>query len=712
MTGRGGRQQLNAEVGAANLHVALSSHEAVSVRALEGSVRVEDLLAKPRGGLRLQITDAAAGAGTIASAAFDLDVPELRRGSGRLNARGDLHGPFALDAAGGYAVEEAGYVVTVTELTGSIREQALGLSKPVQIAHLDGTTTLSESTLTVAGGSLTAAGSVGADDIEGRLAIEGIALEKIGTAPPVPEVTGTLSGHVRVSGSRTAPTGDLLLETTNVRSAHTSLTVAPPSAGKLRGDWRDGRLTLKASLAEIAEERIEAKASIPLTLEPESLALAVPADGAIDGELRWAGEIGPVWDLLSPYEDRFSGPGELALSLSGTVGLPRVSGHFLVPDGRYENVLSGTTLANVNLRLVGNGDKLVLEQLTASDGKKGTLTGGGTILLRPEESYPTNLGLEFSELQMVARDDLILLADADLALEGTITNVLLSGRIVTGNSELSLAGTLPPDVVELEVDEVNAADPKRVRKDPADVAEDPSIVILDIDLVVPGRAFVRGLGLDSEWNGDLTISGDAVAPNVSGTLSPVRGHFALLGKRFDLEKGAIRFTGSDEIDPLLDLTAVRRTTSLTAMVHVTGSASNPKINLTSRPPLPESEIASQVLFGTDSQSLSPAQSLQLASAIATYSGKGGAVGILDATRRALGVDAINFAESKEDPEKTRVSVGKYVTEGVYIELERGTEEDSRTATTVEVEVLPDVRLEGGTTETGGNKVGVKWKWDY
>jgi translocation and assembly module TamB len=712
MVDRAGRQQLDAAIGATDLNIALSSHESVSVGVLEGSVRFDDLLAEPEGDLGLQLTRVTVPDGTITSAALELDLPELRRGAGRLHASGDLNGPFALDAAGGYTVEEAGYVVTITELTGSLREQAIALAKPARLAHLDGTTTLSESTLTVAGGRLTAAGSVGADAIEGRVAIEDIALAELHAAPPVPELTGTLAGHVRVSGTREAPTGDLLLESTNVRSAHTSLTVAPPSSGRLRGDWRDGRLTLNASLAEVAKEPIEATASLPLVLEPESLALAVPADGAIDGTLRWAGELGPVWDLLSPYEDRFSGPGDLALSLSGTVGLPRVSGHLLVPDGRYENVLSGTTLTGVNLRLVGSGDKLILEQLTASDGKKGTLTGGGTILLRPEELYPTNLGLEFSELQMVARDDLILVADGDLALEGTATNVLLSGRIVTGSSELSLAGTLPPDVVELEVDEVNATDPARVKKGPEDAAEDPSVVILDIDLVVPGRAFVRGLGLDSEWSGDLTISGDAAAPHVSGTLSPVRGHFALLGKRFDLDKGAIRFTGSDEIDPLLDLSAERRTTSLTAIVRVTGSASNPTIKLTSRPPLPESEIASQVLFGTDSQNLSAAQSLQLASAIATYSGKGGAVGILDATRRTLGVDAINFAESKEDPDKTRVSVGKYVTEGVYIELERGTEEDSRTATTVEVEVLPDVRLEGGTTEQGGNKVGVKWKWDY
>jgi hypothetical protein len=50
--------------------------------------------------------------------------------------------------------------------------------------------------------------------------------------------------------------------------------------------------------------------------------------------------------------------------------------------------------------------------------------------------------------------------------------------------------------------------------------------------------------------------------------------------------------------------------------------------------------------------------------------------------------------------------------GVYLEIEGGGEESSRTSTTVEVEVLLYVRVECGTTETGGSKFGVKWKWDY
>ena len=366
----------------------------------------------------------------------------------------------------------------------------------------------------------------------------------------------------------------------------------------------------------------------------------------------------------------------------------------------------------MTLRVVGDGDKIVLETLSAGDSKQGRVEGGGTIALQPARDYPTDLALEFSNFLLVARDDLILVAGGNLDLEGTFSNLLLSGKIVTGQSELLLAGSLPPDVVELEVREVNAADaakaPKKVRRD----VGDPAVVVLDLHVSVPGRAFVRGLGLESEWKGDVRISGDAPSPNVSGVLQPVRGSFSLLGKRFELDNGEIRFTGSDDVDPLLNLTAERRASKLTALVQVTGTASRPRVKLSSRPPLPESEIASQVLFGTDSQSLSPAQSLQLASAIATYSGTGGAVGILDTTRRTLGVDVIDFTESKADPDSTRVSVGKYVTDGVYVEVEGGTAEDSRTSTTVEVEVMPDVRIEGGTTEKGGNKVGVRWQWDY
>lgn len=634
MRASGANQQIDVALDVDGLNATLGPEQILTVDTLTASARVEDLFGAPTGGLRLVAGDSKFSEFQLENVVFEARADGPRHASGSLQARGDLSGPFDLQVLGDYQAVQAGFVVTVSELGASLSGQSVKLTKPTRFEHDGETAALSETILSVAGGTLTVSGEIGSERIGARLALERISLSDLDAVITMADVTGTLSGHFSLSGSRRAPVAEMELRSADMRSAHTTLAAAPPASARLRGDWRDGRLQLTASLTEIADTRIDARASLPLQLDPVTLALAMPADGTVDGNVKWSGELGPVWDLLSPNEDRFTGPGDLALTLAGTVANPQVSGHFQVAGGRYENVLTGTTLSDVELRLVGDGDKLMLEQLTAGDDKKGTLEGSGTIDFIPARSYPTNLRVDFSDMLLVARDDLTLNASGNLLFEGTLSSALLSGEIVTGQSELSLAGTLPPQVVELEVAEVNITSAAHATiKAPAGAA-DPSVVILDLDISVPGRAFVRGLGLDSEWMGDVKISGNANAPNVAAVLSPVRGNFSLMGKTFRLERGAIRFTGSDDVDPLLDLTAEHTAKRLTAMVRVTGSASDPKIALTSRPPLPESEIAFQVLFGTDSSNLSPAQSLQLASAIATYSGTPAAPSVFSMPRGA------------------------------------------------------------------------------
>jgi len=708
----GAEQQLDVDAGGEALSIALDDGGALTVAAIEVSARIADLLGSPRGELRIDATDAAGEGVKLESVAATLAMSDPHSARATLRATGETNAPVALELAADYRSGDRGFTVTLAALDATVDEHVIRLLQPAEITREDGATGLSNLRLAVADGWVTAEGHLDAVQIAASIEADRLSLATLAALVPLVDATGSVSGQLTLGGTRDAPTGEVELTGSDVRWAHATPGSDAVVSSRLHGEWRAGRLELALALGEPSEAGIDARLSLPLRLDAQTLALSVPEQEPVGGRLRWSGDLEPVWDLVSPNEDRFSGPGDLAVDLTGSVAAPRISGHLQIDQGRYENVLSGTTLADVNLRLVGDGEKLVLEQLSASDGGKGTLSGRGVVQLLPGRSYPIDLSLEFDDMLLAARDELVLNASGRLVLEGTLTSARLSGKITTGRTELMLAGSLPPNVVELEFDEVVAGKPIARESDGPRGADTPSILALDVDISVPGRAFARGLGLDSEWSGDLKISGDAKAPKIAGALSPVRGHFTLLGKRFTLERGAIRFTGTDDFDPLLDLIAEHRASTLTALVNITGSASNPKVELTSRPPLPESEIASQALFGTGSSNLTPAQSLQLASALATYSGVGGVAGILDSTRRALGVDVINFAESEENPDATRVSVGKYITEGVYIEVEAGGEQGSRAATTVEVEVLPDVRIEGGTTEKGGNKVGVKWKWDY
>ena len=64
---------------------------------------------------------------------------------------------------------------------------------------------------------------------------------------------------------------------------------------------------------------------------------------------------------------------------------------------------------------------------------------------------------------------------------------------------------------------------------------------LDIQVGVPGRIFVRGRGLDSEWRGQLAIGGTSDAPQITGSLQAIRGTFDVLGKTFRVTQGEISF---------------------------------------------------------------------------------------------------------------------------------------------------------------------------
>ena len=132
------------------------------------------------------------------------------------------------------------------------------------------------------------------------------------------------------------------------------------------------------------------------------------------------------------------------------------------------------------------------------------------------------------------------------------------------------------------------------------------------------------------------------------------------------------------------------------------------MKMTSRPPLPESEILSRVLFGTGAQQLTTAQKIELAGAVASLSGTG--AGALDKARDRLGVDVLSVNESA-DGSATKLKAGKYVSDRIYVDMEKGAQQNTGTAT-VEVEIAPRVRVQTRSKGQGEGKVGIEWRWDY
>ena len=109
---------------------------------------------------------------------------------------------------------------------------------------------------------------------------------------------------------------------------------------------------------------------------------------------------------------------------------------------------------------------------------------------------------------------------------------------------------------------------------------------------------VRGRGLDVEFGGAMKLGGTAAAPRTEGGLELRRGTISLAGRSLDFTEGRISFNGGSITDPALHLVASSTSGNVIATLAIDGTAHEPKITLSSVPPLPQDEVLAHLLFGS------------------------------------------------------------------------------------------------------------------
>ncbi|WP_300909346.1 translocation/assembly module TamB domain-containing protein, partial [uncultured Desulfovibrio sp.] len=293
-----------------------------------------------------------------------------------------------------------------------------------------------------------------------------------------------------------------------------------------------------------------------------------------------------------------------------------------------------------------------------------------------------------------------------------LNNLDVGGSITTLPIE---EGTATPRAAAHAASHANpSADPH------AAPATAPAQGSLNLRIRAPRRFMVEGHGLTSEWQADLLVGGSPAAPVMTGELRALKGNFDFLTKNFSLKRGVITFGGGSLSNPLLDIALVNETPNLTAQISITGAVSKMKLSLSSEPSLPRDEILAQILFGRSSDELSRLEALQLAGAVAQLAGFGsGGGGILDFTRKALGVDVLRLGTSAtgaagepgdQSAGGATLEMGKYIGDLIYVGVQQGMKPDS-TAFIIQLELTPRINLEL-RTEQQDTWGGVRWKYNY
>jgi translocation and assembly module TamB len=298
---------------------------------------------------------------------------------------------------------------------------------------------------------------------------------------------------------------------------------------------------------------------------------------------------------------------------------------------------------------------------------------------------------------------------------------LITGRVDVVSIDVSVPDRLPATVQPLPgirrintPPEMRAANAKTERNGPIAAAghhgktAPPIDATLDVSVSAPNHIFVRGRGIDAELGGEVRLTGSSRDPVAIGAFEMRRGRLSVVGQRLDFSRGRLTF-GGELTAPDLDFMAETKAAEVTARVAVTGPANQPNFVISSDPTLPQDEVLSRLLFKKTSGGLSPFQALQLAQAVAQFSGGAGGVDVFEQARKGLGVDSLDISTAANGG--PAVGASRYLSDRLSVGVKAGAK-PADSAATVNYDVTRRVKIQGEAGSDGRTAVGVGVEWEY
>lgn len=697
----GPRQDVTARVEASGL-----SAEGAGVKKAEVSGSFTDVLRTPQGALTVALAQVTAG-----SAALESVQVKANAGGKAIDFSVALKGTrpesFELATGGSFAPAPGGGTLRLEKLDATAREVKLVLTHPATAAFAPGVMSLDGLNLTLDGTPITASGALRPGKAEFSADVAALPLGMLEKAG-LPALSGAATLALRVTGTPTAPrvSAEVKLEQVAVRAAQ-GQNIAPANLTAevlLTG----GRLTASARATAGAGAAFDLKAALPARLSLSPFAFALPRDAALEAALTGDVDLAQVAAMTGDEALSLKGTLKADFTVSGRLTAPLVSGRATLNGGQADYVATGTRLRDIVLDLEASGTHATLKTFSARDAAQGSVTVSGKADLSPDAGLPFEASVVVDKLTPVRMDMVTAMLSAKVDISGGAGGAKVKGGVNVGPVEVAIPNRIPPDATPIPV--TMSGQPGATAAKPAPPA--PAYPVdLDVAVDFPGRIFVRGMGLDSMWAGNLRVKGTAAQPEIGGAIRIVKGQLDFFGKNFNLARGEVTFLGSTPPMPMLDIEAKTEAEDITASILVSGSAARPSIDFTSDPAVPRDEILARVLFGQSVSSLTPPQALQLAQAVATMSGAGGSLDFLGATRKLAGLDYLGVKSTGQNIGQSTVAAGKYVADGVYVEASQGLAGTSG-AVSVEVDVTKNITIESKIGLDAKTGVGINWKFDY
>jgi translocation and assembly module TamB len=660
--------------------------------------KLTDATTQPKVALHASASGIEAG-GAGGSAQVNMTGP---RDALAVQVTADMHDPSGTPATirAAATLDSVARNLALTSLQADWHGLAARLLRPAHFALANGVA-VDQLGLGVGAATLQIAGKL-SPTLDATLALHGVTPDL--ATPFVPNLVadGRLTLDAKLSGNPSRPDGQLHLAATGLHMRSGPGSALPPAT-------IDAQVALAGGVA-----RIDGRA----TAGSSNLTLAgqAPLDPAGTLGLRAGGHIdlGLLDPILAANGRQVRGVVSLDATISGTQAAPRVDGSVQLAKGEVQDFTQGMRLTNITADLRAAGDEIRIASFTGHAGKGALDVVGSIGVLQP--GLPIDLHVAARQAQLLASDRLTATIDADLALRGHVSgenDLSAAGKVTIDQAEIRIPERLPVSVVSLNV--------RRVGTPPPPPPTPGLTVALDVAVNAPNQIFVRGRGLEAVLRGQMHVGGTSAAPIPTGELDMDRGTFSVVGTTLTFTRGLVQFGGDSISDPMIDFVATTTNPTTTATLEISGTASNPKIKLSSMPELPQDEVLAQMLFSQSTQQLSPFQLAEIANALASFSGVGGGIGNpLENVRKALGLDRLSVGSDTSGT--PTIEAGSYVASGVYVGAKQGVgiggnktanSTGNDTQATVQIDITKRLKLETDVgAGSGSNSVGLTYQFEY
>ncbi|MCB9987828.1 MAG: translocation/assembly module TamB [Rhodospirillales bacterium] len=618
-----------------------------------------------------------------------------------LTGKGTLEGegafPYRFDFEG--ALQKIG--VRVNSFAGAYGPNKINLKNPADIAFTDNGVAITSMIIGLNDGTFTATGSFGPQNFNADIIAENIPAD-LEIFPFL--FNGRIEGAIALSGSYKNPEGKAQLTLKRIAIPGIEDTQDRYVDGTVKARYKDNILQAHTDLQGPTGLQFNADGNLPLTIVP----LSIPFEKPVQATLKSRVDLRALTILLGFDEQRITGHSTLDITLSGTFDKPIIKGVGTLRNGTYDNLLLGTMLKDISADISADTNRLILTSLEGKDANGGRFSGSGHVELRDIQNPIYDFSLDTDHLQLVNLDRMGLTASGNLKSSGDKDQARIKGSIIVNAAEYYIGKIIGTSSLDsFEIVEVNGTE---TTNDTSEKPMEGPEITLAVNIEAHNNVFVRGPDLETEWSGNLTVSGTTKYPALSGKMNLIRGNFQLLDTPVTLSKGAVSFVNPDPANPIIDVAGTIKGREMDAILKIGGEAQKPQVSVASDPPLPEDEVLAKTLFGKSISQISPVQALRIAQLMAYLSGrKEAGFDPLNKIRRMIGIDTLNVGLDEE--KGATLSVGKYINDRVYVGVDQGTTPES-SAIRTEIEVTDEIDVETTTGALGESSIGINWKHDY